>query len=149
MKMNKLQKVEPMHQCPKGENHFFWDKKLECIPAEDDLYVGKGATYSIYSDFPYTIVEVSGELGNRIAKLRECDYIDGEYYDTEDPVVKEWSPREDGFLYIKEKDISFKRKSGISYKKVYLKDPQTNRLRACRSGYVWVGNRRRNIPREL
>ena len=52
MKMNKLHKVEPMHQCPKGENYLFWDNKLEGIPAEDDLYVGKGATFSIYSDFP-------------------------------------------------------------------------------------------------
>ena len=137
-----------MHIKPKDTQELFWDMKLDCIPAEDDLYVGKGATYSPYqSYFPYTVVEITGELGNRIAKLRDCNYDGNDFYDLPDPQPQEWD-RNDGFLYIKEKDISFKRLSGITYDNTYVKNRKTNRLRK-NGGYVKVGYRCRHTPLEL
>lgn len=146
--MTKLYEVEPMHQKPKEHEGFFWDDIIEAVPAEEDLYVGKGATYTPFQcSYPYTVVEVTGKLGNRIAKLRDCDLNDGEYVTRGEPKLDEYS-RTDGYLYIKEKDISFKRLSGIFYDKVYEKNLATNRLRKV-LGSVKVGERRWHVPREI
>ena len=146
--MTKLYEVEPMHQRPKDAEGFFWDKEVECKPEENDLYVGKGATYCPFQTYyPYTVVEVTGKLGNRIAKLRDCDENDGEYVTRGEPKLWDYSTT-DGYLYIKEKDISFKKLSGIWYDKVYEKNLDTNRLR-IRGGSVKVGERRWHVPREI
>jgi len=146
--MNKLLKKEPMHARPEGNKEVFWDAKLDKEYAQDDLYLGKGATYTPYQcSYPYSIVEITGQLGNRIAKLRECDFDGDDYFDRPNPVVQEWDSN-DGFIYIKEKDLSMKRKSGISYNKVYVKNLDTNRLRVT-GGSLFVGKRIRHSPREI
>ena len=148
--MNKLLKREPMHTQPKDSTELFWDHQVVGdTPSQDDLYVGKGATYTPWQcDYPYTIVEITGKLGNRIAKLNGCGTdSNGDHYDYPIPVLNEWDT-DDCHIYIKEKDLDRKMNKGISYSKVYTKNLKTNRLRIT-SGRVIVGQRIYDVPLEI
>tara|TARA_R100001377_G_C3186251_1_gene108683 strand:- start:630 stop:1076 length:447 start_codon:yes stop_codon:yes gene_type:complete len=148
--MKELYKREPMHTQPKDCTDLFWDHQVVGdTPSQDDLYVGKGATYTPWQcDYPYTIVEITGKLGNRIAKLNGCGMnSDGDFYDYPIPMLHEWD-LEDGYIYIKEKDLDRKMNKYISYSKVYTKSLKTNRLRIT-SGSVSVGERMHDVPLEI
>jgi hypothetical protein len=149
--MKKLHETEPMHTRPKDCENLFWESEpLPTVAEEHDLYIGKGATYCPYgiTDYPYSIVEITGELGSRLAKLRECDYKNGAYYDRPEPAIVRDYDHDDGYIYIKEQDLDWKQNRGSSYSKVYTKSTKTGRLRK-HGNHILVGERLYDRPREL
>jgi hypothetical protein len=151
--MKKLHETEPMNTRPKDCKNLFWESEpLPTVAEEHDLYIGAGATYCPYgiTNYPYSIVDITGELGNRLVKLRECDYKNGSYYDRPEPSKGgNFNSDDDGYIYIKEQDLSWKQNGGIRYSKVYIKSLVTGRFRKHSNHGLIVGYRLYDRPREL
>lgn len=123
---------------PKDIKNFegmFWGSKLKEIqtPLKNDLYVGQGATQStmLGHEYPYTIVEITGKLGNRIAKLVKCEIKkDGTFTNANY-----------GFIYLKETNLKRKMNKGNSYNYPYKRNENTGRLRIMKWCFISTGSR--------
>ncbi len=121
---------------------WFWlsQKKENQNCLEEDFYIGQGVTRtgSFYGATPYTVIDIKGEVGNRIIKIANCKINKDK---TDFDLCSET-------MFIKEKQLEQKLNKGNCYGVPHKINKKTNRLNKYH-GFIWVGFREDSFPLEV
>ena len=144
--------IPPKEGTENNEFGFWGYRKCEIqTPLEKDFYIGQGVTMVsgfTASEFPYTVVEIEGKVGNRIVTLESCRYNDST---KERELIEKYSDWcfDRQRRYIKEETLNNKLNKGNSYNHYYVRNRRTGRLNKEDLYFVWTGWRQWYIPREI
>ena len=137
--------IEPTN-LEKGKYILGWsryEKEIQ-IPLEEDFYVGQGATIStlLGHSYPYTVIDIKGNVGERTVKLVACQINkDGTYTNKND--------YERNCIYIKENTLCKKFNGYNSYGHPKKRNDHTGRLRTQKWCFLQTGYRFRDTNPEV